>query len=317
MLRDLLRGEDAAIAATVDVLAAAAADIVVLQDIDFDAGAAALGALAELLSEAGEDYPHHLTLRPNTGWPTGLDLDGDGRAHRPRDSHGYGLFNGQGGMAVISRHPLRLVADHSGFLWRDLPDGQAATVTPDDALDVLRLHAVAAWDIAVATPAGPFRLLTSHASAPVFDGPEDRNGRRNQDELMFWVHLLNGWSPEPRGGDGAAPVPPLTDPVIVIGTFNVDPTRGEGRPAGIGALLTHERLQDPRPARPGGGLETADWDDPVPGDLRVDYILPDRALVVTGAGVLWPQAEPQFGLSAETAAAASDHRLIWVDISLR
>jgi hypothetical protein len=31
--------------------------------------------------------------------------------------------------------------------------------------------------------------------------------------------------------------------------------------------------------------------------------------------VLWPGAEPQLGITAELAAAASDHRLVWVDLA--
>ena len=101
LLRDLRRGDDAQIAATIAVIVAAGADIVLLQNVDFDAEAAALDALADALSANGTPYPYRLSLRPNTGWPTGVDIDGDGRAHRARDAHGYGRFNGQGGMALL------------------------------------------------------------------------------------------------------------------------------------------------------------------------------------------------------------------------
>jgi endonuclease/exonuclease/phosphatase family metal-dependent hydrolase len=307
LLRDLLRGEDAQIAATVAVIAAADADVLVLQGVDYDAGGAALAALAEALAEAGADYPHRLALRPNTGLPTGVDLDGDGRSWRARDAQGYGWFNGQGGMAVLSRYPLGPVRDFSTFLWADLPGNAAAEVLPPEAVPILRLASVAAWDVAVEGPGGPLHLLALHANTPVFDGPEDRNGRRNADELRFWQLYLDGWTP-----DG----PPFAaDRFAVIGTLNVDPDRGEGRQDALRGLLEHPRLQDPVPRRPAGGAETADWPEPVPGDLRVDYILPAVGLRVAGAGVLWPEGEAE-ALPASVAALASDHRLVWVDLEM-
>lgn len=285
-----------AITATVEVILHADADILAIQDLDFDATGVALSALVAALAEQGLEYPHHISLRPNTGWLTGQDLDGDGRSDGPRDAHGYGRFNGQGGMALLSRYPIGVVQDFSGTLWRDLPDSRSPGVTPEAALPVLRLHSVGAWDVEVLTPAGPFHILTSHASAPVFDGPEDRNGLRNADEVRFWHLYLDDRAPE-------AP------PFAYLGTLNVDPQRGEGLRDVLVDFLGHPALQDPEPQGP-GGLATADWEDPVPGDLRVDYLLPSRSLSVQGAGVLWPEDGPL----AEAVREASDHRLVWVDV---
>ncbi|WP_224816590.1 endonuclease/exonuclease/phosphatase family protein [Hasllibacter sp. MH4015] len=301
VLRDILRGEDP-VPALLEVIVAADADVLVLQDIDFDANGAALGALADALSGRGADYPHRLTLRPNTGWPTGVDLDGNGRSDEPRDAHGYGRFNGQGGMALLSRFPLGDVRNFSTFLWQDLPDSAAPGVTPEAALPILRLHSVGAWDVEVLGPDSAFHLLMSHATPPVFDGPEDRNGLRNADELRFWQLYLDGWTPEGPPFDGAH--------FAVTGTFNVDPERGEGLRPALRALLGHPLLLDPEPSG-ANGLATVDWDDPVPGDLRVDYVLPSRTFTLHGAGVLWPSDGPL----VELVSAASAHRLVWVDVS--
>lgn len=299
LLRDLLAAEDPAILATIEVIAAVDADLIVLQDVDYDADLLALTALAGLLDRAGVSYPYRHALRPNTGRPTGIDLDGDGRSSRARDAQGYGFFNGQGGLALLSRYPIGTVRDFSGVLWADLPDAHAASVTPPEALDVLRLHSVAAWDVEVLTPAGPFHVLMSHASAPVFDGPEDRNGLRNEDELRFWHLYLDGWSP-----DNA---PMAQAPFALVATLNVDPDGGEGRPGGLMGVLRHPRLQDPVPRTADGRTVTADWDEPSPGDLRVDYILPDARLRVIASGVEW-------GAEGGAEAAASDHRMVWVDL---
>ena len=80
-----------------------------------------------------------------------------------------------------------------------------------------------------------------------------------------------------------------------------------------------------RPKRQGGAnadhtgdpaLDTADWrDEPGPGNLRVDYVLPSRDLIVTGSGVFWPAPDdPAFRLIGSGKPASSDHRLVWIDI---
>ncbi|MCU0910156.1 MAG: endonuclease/exonuclease/phosphatase family protein [Rhodobacteraceae bacterium] len=331
MLRDIESGEDPQVAAAVAVIAAAAPDILVLTGIDYDHGLAALSALAALLEKAGHPYPHRFALRPNTGRASGLDLDGDGRTGGPGDAQGFGYFAGQGGMAILSRLPLGAegVRDFSATPWRDLP-GALLPVTAGgtpfpspEAQAVQLLSTTGHWEVPVLLPSGTsLRLLAWHATPPVFDGPEDRNGRRNHDEAAFWLALI----------DGRLPAPPPQPPFVLLGDANLDPIDGEGRPEAIEALLAHPALTDPAPESPGGveaariqgganarhagapALDTADWrDTPGPGNLRVDFVLPSRDLAVASAGVLWPEPADPF---AETVATASRHRLVWVDIAL-
>lgn len=309
MLADILAGDDAQVEATLEVIAAADADILVLLNLDHDADLVALDTLAGRLAEKGHPYPHRLARMPNSGRPTGVDLDGDGRSWRARDAVGFGFFTGDGGMALLSRHPIGAVRDFSAMPWVTLPGAMAAEVTPPEALAALPLHTVGAWDVEILTPAGPFHVLASDATPPVFDGPEDRNGKRNADEMRFWADYLDGWTPE--GAPFAAPR------FAIVANLEIDPERGEGRRDALRLLLDHPALQDPDPRAPGGGTATADWPEPRPGDLRVDYILPARALRVTGAGILWPEpGAALMGLEAATAAEASDHRLVWVDLAL-
>ena len=47
----------------------------------------------------------------------------------------------------------------------------------------LRLSSKSHWDVPVRTPGGTVHLLASHPTPPVFDGPENRNGARNADEI--------------------------------------------------------------------------------------------------------------------------------------
>ncbi|WP_420326980.1 endonuclease/exonuclease/phosphatase family protein [Mameliella sp.] len=259
-------------------------DILLLTDIDYDAGQATLGKLRDLLLDQGLRYSHLFALRPNTGMATGLDIDGDGYRGGPRDAQGFGWFAGQGGMALLSRYPVELGADHSALLWKDVPD---SAIAPDDpAQDVQRLSSSAHWALRVATPEGGLTLLTLAATPPVFDGPEDRNGRRNRDEVLLWTHALDGKL-------GSVP----DAPVVVIGNLNLDPARGNGLQAAARRVLEHARLQDPMP-----DAETVTWDST--GPMRVSYVLPDRQLSVIDSGVTPPS--PDLG----------PHGLVWVDLTL-
>ncbi len=276
LLRDILRGTDPQVALALSAVAALDADILVLGDIDYDAGAAALSAFNDRLARP---YPHVAALRPNTGIPTGIDLDGNGRRDEARDAIGFGVFPGQGGMAVLSRLPLGPGRDFNAFLWRDLP----GTLRPKDQPDDLPLSTSGHHDTAVLLPGGrALHLLTWHATTPAFDGPEDRNGRRNHDETAFWRQLLAG----------TLPLSVPAAPFILIGQANADPERGDGRPAAIRALLASPLLQDP------GGGPTVDYGGNI-GPLRVAYILPSADIPITDHGQMPPNA-------------ASRHWPIWV-----
>jgi hypothetical protein len=197
LLRDLQDpGPD--LQALVAQVTEAAPDVLLLTHVDFDTGGAALAALAALLAEGGAAYPHRLALLPNTGMATGRDLDGDGRLGGARDAQGYGRFAGQGGMALLSRWPLVVARDLSELLWRDLPQSRIAADDPGH--DLQRLSSTGHWVVTLDTPEGPLTLLAFAATPPVFDGPEDRNGRRNADELRLWSLWMEGGF---DGGGGA------------------------------------------------------------------------------------------------------------------
>ncbi len=268
-----------------------------------------MSALADRLADVGLDYPYRLAPRPNSGVPTGVDLDGNGRLGEARDAHGFGWFNGQDGIALLSRWPIDEggLRDFSDLLWTDLPGNSAASVLPEDALPILRLTSTAFWDVPITLPDGTrFHVLATHVTPPVFDGPEDRNGHRNADEMRFWQAYLDGWSPDGPGLQAAH--------FALLGRLNVDPVRGEGHHDVLTALISHPRLQDPAPTSPGGGTATADWAEPSPGNLRVDYILPAAALTVVGQGVIWPEGEDGV-IPLSVVEAASENRLVWVDLA--
>ncbi len=201
-----------------------------------------------------------------------------------------------------TRRSARLSSD---FLWRDLPgallpDGMAPEVVGGAA----PVHDRASGRCRSRLPGGPLRLLGWHATPPVFDGPEDRNGRRNHDEAAFWLRSAGRGVPGPRD----------TRPLRALG--RCEPRSGARRRASGGAARAAGAFAGAGRGAAGGGRErqrrisarTADR-----AAMRVDYVLPSAALRVTGAGVIWP--EPGDPLHA-VAEAASRHRLVWVDVAL-
>ena len=171
-------------------------------------------------------------------------------------------------------------------------------------------------------------LLASHPTPPVFDGPEDRNGARNADEIRFWADYVSGedYIRDDAGGRGGLPDGAH---FVIAGDLNADPVDGESVPGAVRQLTEHPRVDASVIAASEGGAaaaaaqgganaahrgdpryDTADFRDEAPGNLRVDYVLPSAGLEITGTGVFWPvEGEPGADL-----IDASDHRLVWLDI---
>jgi endonuclease/exonuclease/phosphatase family metal-dependent hydrolase len=183
--------------------------------------------------------------------------------------------------------------------------------------------------VPVRTPNGIVHLLASHPTPPVFDGPEDRNGARNADEIRLWHEYISpgdkSWLCDDEGRCGG-----LADDArfVIAGDLNNDPTDGEGEHAAILELLEHPRVVRYATPRSAGAAEagarysasgikrrgssahaTGDY-GPRVGTLRLDYVLPSVGLAVEDSGVFWPApGEPGADL-----VDASDHRLVWVDV---
>ncbi|HVS13511.1 MAG TPA: endonuclease/exonuclease/phosphatase family protein [Thermoanaerobaculia bacterium] len=321
-------------------------DVLVLQEIDLPESGP-LEAHAERFRDEYLElpYPHVFVASSNTGLLTGLDLDGDevaataaergDRAHGD-DSFGFGVYPGQYAMAVLSRVPFDRAATRTfqRFLWKDLPGNQLpAGFYPPGAIDILRLSSKSHWDLPLRLDGRTLHLLVSHPTPPAFDGPEDRNGRRNFDEVGFWAAYLDGepalYDDQGRSG-GLEPGASF----VIAGDLNARPDGEEPRYVGrsgrettaIAQLLERGDVQDPGPLLTSSGAlggrqpgppehkerSTAEFLD----GARVDYILPSRDLEVTGGGVFWPSAEedPE---GARLADLASDHRLVWLDLRMR
>lgn len=321
------RGTDPQARAAAHVIRRVRPDVLVLNEIDLDAERPeALATNARRFARAyladgpgGVSFPYAYAAPSNTGVLTGLDLDGDGRAadeadlgsrRYGNDSFGYGTYPGQYAMAVLSRFPL----DSAGartfqlFRWVELPGHH---MPPDHyspgVEEVLRLSSKSHWDLPVIVGRDTLHLWVSHPTPPAFDGPEDRNGRRNFDEIRFWLLYQQGDDRlvddrGHRGGYASAA------PFAVMGDLNArpgDPEVEYGGVSSIDQLLGLDAFQDP----PGTRANTAYF----LGGVRVDYVLPSGDLRVVESGIYDPDpaADPT---GAEMADLASDHRLVWVDI---
>jgi len=327
-------------------------DVVLLNEFDWDPRGESARLFRQNFLAVGQggrqpiDYPYAYVPEVNTGVPSGLDLDRDGkivtepgsRAYGG-DAFGFGEFSGQYGFIVLSRFPIEIENVRSFRLlrWRDLP----GAAIPEgwyssQALDRLRLSSKNHVDVPIRIGGRVVHLLASHPTPPTFDGPEDRNGARNADEIRFWSLYLQQadaeWLIDDRGragvfGDGS---------FVIVGDLNSDPVDGDSRHQAIRDLLANPRLQGaPVPVSAGaaeqarlqGGInavqvgdpaqDTADFEGLRVGNLRLDYVLPSVDLPIERSGVFWPtMSDPQFALVGTYPFPVSDHRLVWVDVSV-
>ena len=324
-------------------------DVLLINEFDFDAGNVALDGFQEnYLSVAHGDadpiyYPYRFAAPSNTGIPSGVDLDNSGSVGGPNDAFGFGFFPGQYGMAVYSMFPINYddIRTFQFFLWKDMPDALLPTYPDgsswysDEALDVFRLSSKSHWDVPIQINGKTVHFLTSHPTPPVFDGPEDRNGTRNYDEIRFWADYVipsrSGYIYDDNGVYGG--ITP-GDPFVIAGDQNSDPLDGDSIPGSIQQLLDHPLVNTrvtpssdgavQQSALQGGAndtqlsdpaFDTADFSDFAPGNLRADYVLPRKQLHIVDAGVFWPTIDdPLFWLVGTFPFPSSDHRLVWVDL---
>ncbi|HET7810391.1 MAG TPA: endonuclease/exonuclease/phosphatase family protein [Steroidobacteraceae bacterium] len=353
LLRSLSTPGDPQARAVAEIIQRVRPDILLLQEFDYDAAGASLAAFQSnylARPQGGAQaihFEHSFFAGSNTGTPSGFDLDRDGRIGGGGDALGFGEFPGQYAMVLLSRFPIErdAVRTFRQFLWRDMPGAllpdDPSTPAPADwcspqALAVLPLSSKSHWDVPVRVGGQALHLLISHPTPPAFDGPEDRNGRRNHDEIRLWSDYLDGaaYLRDDAGRAGGF----AGGRFVIMGDQNSDPVDGGSLHDAIDALVNHARVDRSFVPRSAGGPEaaarqgganqaqrgdprfdTADFDDRVAGNLRVDYLLPSKGLRVCGGGVFWPpRSSPLARLvdgGDDAPPPSSDHRLAWIDVS--
>jgi hypothetical protein len=321
-------------------------DVLLLNEFDYDEGHVAADAFQRKYLEVGQfgeapiSYPYRYLAPVNTGVPSGMDLDRDGKVEGGNDAFGFGLHPGQYGMLVLSRFPIdeAAVRTFQEFAWKDMP-GALQPIDPEtgqpwysrEVWAQLRLSSKSHWDVPIDTPAGTIHFLVDHPTPPVFDGPEDRNGKRNHDEIRLWAEYISPgekpWLCDDNGRCGGLPADAL---FVIAGDHNADPFDGDSTANAILQLLEHPRvLKYPAPESEGAvaaaqtvgggnlthrGKAAQDTGDfgPRVGNLRLDYVLPSVGLVVQRSGVFWPK----LGDVGADWLDATDHHMVWVDLNL-
>jgi hypothetical protein len=311
-------------------------------------------------------YRYAFIAPSNTGVATGFDLNNNGAIVTTPgapgygdDSFGFGAFPGQFGMVVYSKYPILRdeVRTFQFFLWKDMPGARLpndpATPAPTDwynadELNVFRLSSKSHWDVPIRIQGKTVHFLVSHPTPPVFDGPEDRNGTRNADEIRFWADYISGGSRAAYIYDDGGVRGGLEpgDRFVIAGDQNSDPLDGDSIPGAIQQLIEHPLVNVSKTPASAGAVEaaalqgganashrsdprfdTADFADTAPGNLHADYVLPSKNMRILDSAVFWPvQSDPLFRLTGVFNFAewgpvggfpTSDHRLVWVDVKTK
>ena len=353
LVDDLSNPNNAQAATVAEIIQRVRPDVVLINEFDFVADDVALELFQEnYLSVphnggAAIEYPFAYTAPSNTGIPSGFDLNNNNFVGGADDAFGFGFFPGQFGMAVYSMFPIDFdeIRTFQLFLWEDMPGAllpdDPSTPAPADwyspaELDVFRLSSKSHWDIPIEIGKATVHFLVSHPTPPVFDGPEDRNGTRNFDEIRFWADYItparSNYIYDDEGVSGGLKPGEL---FVIAGDQNSDPLDGDSIPGSIQQLIEHPLVNvkvtpDSEGAvaatnRQGGAntthesdprFDTADFADTAPGNLRADYVLPFKGLQIVDGAVFWPVlSDPLFRLVGDFPFPSSDHRLVWIDVS--
>jgi 3-phytase len=101
-------------------------------------------------------------------------------------------------------------------------------------------------------------FLTSYPTLSVFNGPEDRNGTCNYDEIRFWADYVipshSGYIYDDQGRTGG--ITP-SDPFVITGDQNSDPLDGDSIPGSIQQLLEHPLVNKEVTPNSEGAVEQA------------------------------------------------------------
>jgi hypothetical protein len=377
LARDLATPNNAQAAATAEIIQRVNADVILINEFDyFDSEPLkAVELLRRNYLEVSQNgaapvkYPYVYFAPSNTGIASGFDLNNNSQIVRTPgapgygdDAFGFGNFPGQFGMLLLSKYPIEYANSRTfqNFLWKDMPgnlltndptiDNSATPVNENlggfyskEEQAILRLSSKSHWDVPINVNGEVVHVLVSHPTPPVFDGAEDRNGKRNHDEIRFWSDYVTpnkaGYIYDDIGRKGGI-VP--GSKFVIMGDQNADPNDGDSYNAAIRQLLQNSNINTNFiPASLGGpqqaelqkganathksnpAFDTADFADTTPGNLRADYVLPSNNLQITNAGVFWPlNTDPTFKPVGVFDARlpggypSSDHRAVFADINL-
>ena len=320
LIQHLTSGENQQIKNIAEIIQRVRPDIILLNEFDYidnpKDGVLAFKKNYLSKSQAGAepiDYPYYFYAESNTGLPTTFDLNNDGKFDRfSQDAYGFGLYPGHYGMVLLSRYPIinQGIRTFQRFLWSDMPGAQAP-VEPESGKpfysDVewqnFRLSSKSHWDIPVNVDGETIHILASHPTPPVFDGPEDRNGKRNHDEIRFWLDYI---TPDKAGYiyDDRMVYGGLIENAkfVITGDLNASQDRIEDKSHALHRLLGSKLVNNSvipasnsgaanRPDNSYAKHHTASWGS------RADYVLPSSNIKLLGGEVFWPTKDDELHYS--------------------
>ncbi|MDZ8088871.1 MAG: phytase [Nostoc sp. DedQUE12b] len=357
LVSDLSTPDNAQAKAVAEIIQRNNPDVLLINEFDYSPEAVQLFRQNYLaISQNGTtpvDYPYFYIAPSNTGIASRFDLNNNGAVVTTPgatgygdDAFGFGNFPGQYGMLLLSKYPIDTanIRTFQNFLWKDMPNAllpdDPTTPQPNDwysqeELAVLRLSSKSHWDIPIQVNGETIHILASHPTPPTFDGAEDRNGKRNHDEIRFWADYItpgNGnYIYDDRGKTGGIAV---GSSFVIVGDQNADPLDGDSFDNAIRQLLQNPNINTnviptslgaPQQADLQAGananqkgnpsFDTADFADNTPGNLRTDYVLPSANLKIANSGVFWPlNTDSTFPLVSTFPFPSSDHRLVFTDV---
>jgi 3-phytase/alkaline phosphatase D len=278
LITDLSTPDDSQAKSVAQIIQLIRPDLLLLNEFDYDnQGSSSSGSLAAELfqqnylgvSQAADAdsivYPYVYAVPSNTGIPSNVDLDNNNSTTDANDAFGFGFFPGQYAFCVFSMYPImeESIRTFQTFKWVDMPDA-LLPVNPDgssyystEALDVFRLSSKNHADVPINAQNKTIHFLVSHPTPPVFDGEEDRNGRRNYDEIRFWKDYVNGAS-YMYDDDGVMGGLSADSLFVVAGDLNSDPFDGDSVPGAAQLLLEDPLIDTSLTPSSNGGIAAAE-----------------------------------------------------------
>ncbi|TVZ37332.1 endonuclease/exonuclease/phosphatase family protein [Alteromonadaceae bacterium 2753L.S.0a.02] len=335
-----------------EVIQRANPDVLLLNEIDGNDTEATINAFNAHYLQVSQNgaqpvvYDYIYTNNCNTGVPSGFDFNNDGVSDGPDDAYGFGDYPGKYCLAIFSKYPLdsNNARSFQNFLWKDMPGAlkpqlDGSDYYSSDEWDVFRLSSKTHIDVPVIIGGKTIHLLGSHPTPPVFDGAEDRNGKRNSDEIRLWADYIDPTAGTYLYDDNGNTAVTLNegDMFIILGDENASSVEGDAYifdddSTAIDQLLQHPlvnpnlrensvNFQVPTsvagaendPDNVYASTHTAGW------MMRADYVLPSASgMRIKQAGVFWPRHSDNLHYLVESLNAedveSSDHRLVWMDL---
>ncbi len=286
----------------------------------------------EQLGQKAIDYPYRYLAPSNTGTTLATALTGKSEPRLPEDGVGFGCYPGHFNFVLLSKYPIKEdeVMSWRQLAWANKEDHSMPSNYYVEAIaNELKLSSKNHIKLPLDINGQQLNLVYCHPTPPVFDGEEQRNFRRNSDEIKLLVDILDNadylrqYEQEqvgyieiiedennryPSKHNEKKPQPDLVDgPFVILGDLNNDVLDGDGDKAAMTRLLKHSRIHHEcangrlRPKSRGGffyhlvlkrrGIERKG--KPAYwthlNGLRLDYVLPSAELHVVNSGVFWPE----------------------------